>query len=293
MLDGTERYQHDFKRPFRPIRNHCHPVFVLINDSFVLLNFQLSIVLQKSFAGPIKILMLEKKFQLGFKRDTFRSPDLTMGVGIAATHELTLVFKNLNMVDKRKSAQFLILFPPNINNILQFVGGELRHGFPVIRGVADHAADTPFAAGDKEVFFCNREVFALRQECGEIVVENKNIFVLGSGKFARAFISGAKVAFLIISGTIKVLVRCCGLTLPWSVESVWTDEYPFAREGIIAAVGLRRNESHGLKNCSGIKVNLYCRLSRVNMPEKKYISPRQDFLPRGANFRCAGKFSDG
>lgn len=100
-------------------------------------------------------------------------PDLAVGVGIAASHELAFVFKNLDVVDVVEAAELLVLFAPGVDDGEYLGGGHFSEGEIVAGRKADYAAVAAFGFSLKKRVWIFDGGGGIGEDGGEIVVEHE------------------------------------------------------------------------------------------------------------------------
>jgi len=99
-------------------------------------------------------------------------------VRIARTHDRTAVLEDLDIVHERQGAQFAVLGRPQVHDSAHPGVIHLGERQAVVRGIADHPAETTFAFGDEQTALIHAPWRRVRQQGHKVVVEDKDAPVI-------------------------------------------------------------------------------------------------------------------
>ena len=198
-----------------------------------------------------------------------------MGMGIAATHDLALVLKDLHIVDRGPLADLLVLLGPHLYHPAHVLLRHLGQGQAVIRRKADHAAEAWLRAGHQEGAFAYGTCGRIGQERGKVVVKDVGA---GIGRVVHA--AGPRVARTEVAGGIVVRPLLDGvlfhLALPGALGAVGRDQDPLARQRVPTPVRVIGEGKLGHRAPSCSAQTLVRHRSGLSCPARDGISISRD-----------------
>ncbi len=170
-----------------------------------------------------------------------RPPDLPVRMGVGAAHNLSLILEHLHPAVA--SAQLRRLGRPHVHHGANSLDGHLRQRQVVTGRKADHAAGALLAFRPKQGVGSGGRFGCVRQERGEVVGKDVGAFVRGVALGCpRSAATGALVARAQVAGRIVPRAylrgRLLHLATPGALGAVRRHEQPFARQWVVAAVGM-------------------------------------------------------
>ena len=189
--------------------------------------------------------------------------DLAMGMGIRDADDLTLVFKDEDVLHFGPVAKLAILLLPTFEESAYLIDGLFGERGVVERAVADDAGDAVRRAIAEEAAGRSHE-FAGRigRDTGQIVVEDKDARVFFVAGAMHAGVSGAEIAILHVGrlGGDRVAADIC--SGPGPSVAVGGDDHPFltqrmpallpsfARQTERPIAGLRTESARNSESCA-------------------------------------------
>src|SRR2546428_13664808 len=117
----------------------------------------------------VQVIFHPKNLGREFCRNRALSPYLSVRVRIAASHELSLVFENLNIVNVRDGTESCVLLYADADDILDVIALHFCQGEIVSRSETDDTAYSRFCSGNKHAFPGLVFFMACWNQCAEIV----------------------------------------------------------------------------------------------------------------------------
>jgi len=130
--DGPKRYNHG-------------EVLVFTSQPVCDLPLESQVVTKKAGAVVGAVLLLSRLFFRRLIGHVAAGPYLAVGMRIAGTHNSAAILEDLHIVNKRQSAQFIVLSYPDIDDLLKIRQRHIRNREIVAWREADYAANAIFA----------------------------------------------------------------------------------------------------------------------------------------------------
>ncbi len=170
---GADGGDDGFEGPFCPEGDEGDPEIVFADDALVEAELGFEVIGEEGLSMGGEVGFLVGVFAGDFGGNCGGGPDLAVGVGIAAAHELAFVFKNLDVVDVIEVAEVAVLFAPGVDDGEDLVGGHFGEGEVLAGGEADYEAEYALGLGLEEVVWIFEGGGGIGEQGGEIVVENE------------------------------------------------------------------------------------------------------------------------
>lgn len=233
--DPATAHDQGFERPDRPKWHQGYEVGVVADDPLIPAHLQPQVISKQGGAIALQVLLHIGQFLGRLVGDGTLGPDLPVRVGVAATHDCTLVLKDLDVIDIIDGAQFLVLLGPQIDHLADRSHIHLRQGEIVAGRKADHPAQASVTFGLQQFVIVQPDVRGVRPQRAEIILEHEGVGIVRILDAAGANIAGTEIALRVI-GRPVLLGYIFGLPLPGALSTVWRDKDPLPVKRVVATV---------------------------------------------------------